>query len=441
MNTKRLSTIIPLSLVIVVTSSVFFFFVRTKYDSAENTNGQPSDKQESPPNSLPGSAQSKKFVEIDDQVDAASNEQYAHALKTLFFFLERLSDRVVHSPREKLSEPLENLDYGKISQVLVEIVYQDPWKESKVIEILDELVRHEDKWIRYRAISYLYRMGREDIAKFAAIDLISSPSPVVNPNGGDEDLRITLANALGFYRDAELFPSFVTLYKNTASRKLRDDLMMTSPDEGWSIIGGEVPPRASKTVLEWYGMAKLEIQSRFIEEVFHNETNDAEVRNAAAWALTRLEDHPSARSFIRDYAKRGAGENFGGLPNLKASILYLGTMVDQESVGVLEEIAQNSSSGPVTDVAVANLVINHRSRSEVGKDMVIAELIGGGTPLSRDLAIKLAAYMSDDPEVLEAGEKSDRASSVNTWKTEGIGHKDWSFWGWAHHYLILPPLE
>jgi len=371
---------------------------------------------------------------------SVSSDEYENALESLLTAFQGMSRNVIRSPREKLSGPLEELDYDEISKILGELVYQDPWDESEVVSILKELVSSSDSWVRYRAIEYLYRMGHGGKARTEATSMISASSFVENPAGGEEDLRITLANALGTYRDPELLPAFVELYKNTGSRRLRDDLMLISPDDGWEVIGGDVTPRASQTVMEWFGMAQVAEQRGFVEGVFRDAETDPETRNAAAWAMTRLGADTGAAEEIRNYARRAISDEPGRLSGSKSSVVYLGTLTDEESVSVLEDIARGSESGPVVDVATANLVINHRSRTSAGKDLIIEELTGNGTPLARELAITLAAYMSDDPEVRAAGEMSDRTGSVDSWE-KGLARKEWAFWGWANEYLIVPPIE
>jgi hypothetical protein len=432
MKDKRIVIFGAWALGVVIAMAFGFWFVRssaTKASVGDSRNKSPAYR-----------------VDNETSVGRASNAPVSPSLEVragleaVFAGLEKAGARRIQKPDEALNEAIASNDRRAITQALSDLIYSGIWSRDQMLIVLKDALKSKDTWLSLQVAETLYTIGdqsgRAELVKLLQLtDAITETSPAYA--SGNYDFRVKAAEIVAKFRDYEAAQSVLMLYRQTNNIALLDDLVKIGSPEAVQLLKAASGNQTSSELMELYGLSKASGEASLFGGVQRDESLDMATRLAAAWANAHVSSDKGSARFVRDFVESQIARQTVDLPLARKAVQYLGTLNDAASISLLERIAKESGNTDLARVAAANLILNHSSQSDVGAELVIAELTGKPTKLGIDLAVKLAVA-STDPKLTKAGQTFDaRREGEKVWKQQGADRMQWSLWGWADDYVLM----
>ena len=332
---------------------------------------------------------------------------------------------------ERLREAVATKDHGEISRAFHEAIYGRWQKMAEALPAVRIYLSDPDPFVQYTAARTLYTAG--DRSGFQMLlQMVAAKDAIPE---GNQDLRVEAARMLAMFREKKAIGEIVKLYSSTSGSGLLSALSTLGGQE----IVSELEKQgfyANKFSIVRYGILQIQSFTPQIAATFQ-QTSNAELKNATAWALARTSDE-NYTNYLAEAAQPAIDANPKGSQKFDestAALRYLGSVQSPIAKQVLER-ALDSNNPVAVQYAVVNLLFNQPGGSEKAKQVVLRELRGEQRKLGTELLLNVASKLQD-PEIRGAGEAFDQRSGDRSWKIYSVERRQWPIYNWIDDYVVV----
>jgi HEAT repeat protein len=331
-------------------------------------------------------------------------------------------------PVEKyLHDEIASGDKARMLRAFDDAVYHQYWDKSDVVAALKTFLNDPTPYVRYLAGRDFLIMGDNE-GYSALLGLVQSNASL---DGLSQDVRIDAANTLAQFRQTDAINAVAALYAKTPNAELSQDLA----NLGAQVPGeNQMPFVASDLAITEYAKAGATQFLPQITSTFYN-TQNADVKAAAAWALATMSNNQDAISYLIQQAQVGLNDpSQAGSLSVRNAIKYLGNIQTPQAKQTLEA-ALSSTDSVVVQTAAANLVLNQGGSDKVNQ-LVASELNGTPNPLGAGMALNLAPQLLSDPQVQAAGQTFSEHDGSGAWQRATVVQGSWPVYNWIDGYVV-----
>jgi len=329
-----------------------------------------------------------------------------------------------------LKEEVASGDQGRILRAFEDVCYHR--KMNEAIPALRAYLDNSAPYVRFLASEELFRVG-DPSGYWVLLALVQSSVPFYVFG---VDLRMQAASILGQYGEKDATNAIVDLFKTTEDGELIKVLDELDPSEAFRIIQNR-GYNEDKYSLIHYGKLKATPFIPNIDATFHKTTN-ADVKVAAAWALATMTGDTGAIDYLVQEASSGESDPGGahGVTESEA-IECLGTIRTPAAKKALEDALDYEVRGSrVRENAIVNLIYNQGGSEKAVQSIVDQLNDPTRAKLPWDFALNVAAQLTMNPAVADAGQKYAQNDVVGNWQTYTVERRNWPVYNWIRDYVI-----
>lgn len=337
-----------------------------------------------------------------------------------------------------LGEAVKTKDQGNILRAFGRAIHSQGAKMSEVVPILKGYLNDPDPFVRLNAAQDLLIAG-DPSGVDALTALVKAPAPI---SGIGKDVRVSASELLAQYQVTEATSAISDLFNRTQIGELLDALSRLGAQASNE---NDFPYVASNNTILEYGEIGI---TRFIPQItlsFQN-SRDLGVKVAATWALATMTGNKDAVDYLTSAANQaatGAVVLDGSDTALdiytadQQALEYLGTIHTAAAKEVLEAALGSRNQTEMT-VAEVNLIVNQGGSEAATKLLVnqLRETSLQNQQIGWDEALSLAALLTDDQQIRNAGKIYSQKSGDGSWELYTVERKNWPIYNWVWSYVI-----
>jgi len=409
--------VIPiLACCLVVCAAIFVIFFKRTYDSNHSIQAVNNSERTNRSN-------------VSDNVDETrKSEQSEHqkvveGLEGIYRGLEKLGASRAGSIKATLQAAVDSGDTGIIRRAFNEAIYGRVAIMAESQKALESFLTSTNLFARYFAAETLIKIGASSGVE-VLIDLVGEKDPVIVDG---IDLRIEAGKVLGKFGIDAASDDLLALFSRTRDSSLLRPIasLGLSPVEAqeWRYV-------ESALAIERYAMRDDQRFLSDIETTF-NSTNDADVKNAAAWALARMTGDTQYVEFLIE-AAMPAVQAFGRTSYSESTmaVKYLGSIDMPEAVEFLERTLW-SANPIVVEYSTVSLLFNQSQPSAIAEESFLRHANEKSQMIDVTLTMQIAAKLDDH---VVGGLSSDVRSS-EAWRYFVVARNEWPIENWIHNYV------